>query len=71
MSTDIDFRRRGLATAVLQGLAKWGKEVGASNMYLQVMENNPGAKALYKKLGFETLYHYHYREQPLDENPIK
>ena len=65
MSTRAEFRRRGLATSVLSTLARWAQEHGAGQMYLQVMENNPGAKALYENVGFETLYHYHYREKKL------
>ncbi|MFQ5615764.1 MAG: GNAT family N-acetyltransferase [Anaerolineales bacterium] len=64
MSTRPEFRRQGCATAILHVLAKWGKKSGAANMYLQVMENNPGAKALYAMAGFERLYHYHYRQSP-------
>ena len=63
MTTGNEFRRRGLATLVLGALAGWGQAHGAAKMYLQVMENNAGAKALYAKVGFETLYQYHYREQ--------
>jgi ribosomal protein S18 acetylase RimI-like enzyme len=61
MTTHPDFRRQGLASAALYALAAWGKANEATHMYLQVMENNAPAKALYGKVGFETLYHYHYR----------
>jgi len=64
MSTRIEYRRRGLATLVLGTLAAWAQTHGAEKLYLQVMEINPAAKRLYEKLGFKTLYHYHYREQP-------
>lgn len=67
MATGAGFRRQGLASAVLGALAARGKESGVEKMYLQVMENNSGAQALYGKLGFATLYHYHYREQSLKE----
>jgi len=64
MSIRREFRRRGYATEVLGTLAGWAQLYDAEKMYLQVLENNPGAKALYEKVGFETLYHYHYRESP-------
>ena len=64
MATHPEFRRRGLATAVLHALAAWGEAERADRMYLQVMENNAPAKALYARAGLETLYHYHYRQQP-------
>jgi ribosomal protein S18 acetylase RimI-like enzyme len=63
MATEPEFRRRGIATAVLRTLADWGAANGAQRLYLQVMENNDPAQALYGKLGFETLYHYHYRQK--------
>lgn len=62
MATQPQFRRRGFATAVLYALAEWGQTQGAEQMYLQVMEDNAPARALYEKVGFETLYHYHYRQ---------
>jgi ribosomal protein S18 acetylase RimI-like enzyme len=60
--THPDFRRLGAATAVIHALAQWGQIYQASQLYLQVMANNTPALALYARLGFETLYHYHYRE---------
>ena len=62
MATHPAFRRRGYARAVIHALAAWGQTRGADQMYLQVMESNGVAQALYARLGFETLYHYHYRE---------
>ncbi|HEX6387002.1 MAG TPA: GNAT family N-acetyltransferase [Anaerolineae bacterium] len=62
MVTHLRYRRQGVATAVLFGLAQWGQERGAERLYLQVMDNNTPAKRLYQELGFATLYHYHYRE---------
>jgi ribosomal protein S18 acetylase RimI-like enzyme len=64
MATLPVFRRRGMATAVLRRLAEWGKEQGATAAYLQVMEENAAACALYARLGFKTLYQYYYREAP-------
>jgi ribosomal protein S18 acetylase RimI-like enzyme len=61
MATRPEFRRQGAATAVLHALAEWGHARGATRMYLQVMEENLAAQALYAGIGFETLYAYHYR----------
>lgn len=47
-----EFRRRGLATQVLQELAKVAVEQGADRMGLYTYVDNPGAVALYSKLGF-------------------
>jgi ribosomal protein S18 acetylase RimI-like enzyme len=65
MATGMPFRRRGYALAILKALSNWAHTHGAEHMYLQVMENNPGAQALYRKMGFETKYRYHYREQKI------
>lgn len=64
MATHAEFRRQGAATAILHALARWSQGHQATHLYLQVEENNPPALALYARLGFETLYHYHYRQAP-------
>ena len=62
MLTNPEMRRRGIATAVLQALAGWGRSQGAEQAYLQVMENNKQALSLYGRAGFTTQYQYHYRQ---------
>ena len=57
-------RRRGAATAVLAGLAQWGAAQGAHTLYLQVAEGNVSAQKAYARAGFETLYAYHYWNEP-------
>lgn len=59
-------RGRGVATAIMAELARWGLEKGADRMYLQVMRNNEVANRLYARLGFSYLYGYgyHYRMEP-------
>lgn len=44
-----------------------GKYEDAQNAYLQVVEGNDNARALYRSLGFQQLYTYWFRVQP-DEN---
>jgi ribosomal protein S18 acetylase RimI-like enzyme len=63
MTTDPGFRRRGAASAILRTLAIWAQLYDARRAYLQVMDQNTAAQALYARVGFETLYHYHYREK--------
>jgi len=63
MATDPGFRRRGAASAILRTLAIWAQLYDARRAYLQVMDQNAPAHALYARAGFETLYHYHYREK--------
>lgn len=60
-----EFRRQGLASQVMYGLAAWGQRIGADNVYLQVMENNPPALAMYEKQGFKKVYNYWYSEKPM------
>lgn len=54
-------RRRGLATATMEHLLAWGAGRGARAAYLQVMDANAPARALYSRLGFEEAYRYWYR----------
>ena len=57
-------RRRGHAKALVESLLAWAHQNGARYAYLQVMENNRAARALYQDLGFVELYHYWYRVAP-------
>lgn len=54
------YRRRGLATAVMTALARQALDEGASAAWLQVEEDNEGARALYDRMGFETHHLYHH-----------
>lgn len=65
MATAAAFRRRGAASAILRTLAIWAQLYEADYAYLQVMEGNMPAQKLYARAGFETVYHYHYREKEL------
>ena len=65
MATDIAYRRRGAASAILRTLAIWAQLYGAERAYLQVMADNAAARALYERVGFLTVYHYFYRERVL------
>lgn len=62
MGTSSAFRRRGAATAILRTLTIWAQLYDARQAYLQVMVDNMAAQAVYARAGFQTLYHYHYRE---------
>jgi N-acetylglutamate synthase len=58
------YRRRGLATAVMDRLGSWGRAHGARSCLLQVVESNAPALALYRRLGFTEHHRYHYRLGP-------
>jgi GNAT superfamily N-acetyltransferase len=60
MVTRPEARRQGYANQVMHVLAEWAKQQGAARAYLQVMEDNPPALELYRKLGFTKLYDYYY-----------
>ncbi|GGP93496.1 GNAT family N-acetyltransferase [Streptomyces griseomycini] len=57
-------RRRGLATAVMAALARRALDEGASAAWLQVEDDNAGARALYDRMGFAAHHAYHhYRDR--------
>ena len=56
-------RRTGYATRMVSALIDAGARRGATRVYLQVMEENAAARALYRTLEFESLYRYWYRTE--------
>ncbi len=59
-----EHRRRGLATAVMAAVSRWGAGRGAGWVYLQVTSSNAPARALYRRTGFVEHHRYHYRWAP-------
>lgn len=47
-------RRRGIATALLEHAQTWAQARGDRQIGLQVFAENAGARALYRKFGFQT-----------------
>jgi N-acetylglutamate synthase len=64
LQTAPQVRRQGLARYVLQAMAGWAAQRGATRAYLQVEERNAGAVALYRRLGFATHHTYLTRAAP-------
>ncbi|MET9697911.1 GNAT family N-acetyltransferase [Streptomyces sp. NPDC006529] len=60
VEVDPAHRREGLATAVMTALARRALDEGASAAWLQVESENPGALALYDRLGFAAHHAYHH-----------
>jgi GNAT superfamily N-acetyltransferase len=58
---DETHRGRGFGWELSQSLLSAAKATGAHTAYLQVMQNNAPAVNLYAKLGYKTIYTYHYR----------
>jgi ribosomal protein S18 acetylase RimI-like enzyme len=62
VATHPDFRGQGLAAMVVEaGLAK-ARRLGAERAFLQVQADNARAIPVYQRLGFATIYDYHYRK---------
>ncbi len=59
--TDARYRRQGFARRLITTLLAWAKGLGVHTAYLQVMENNAPARALYEQLGYKDAYRYWYR----------
>ncbi len=59
-----EHRKRGYGSELLRRTLRWGIRAGASDAYLQVVGRNATALRIYDQLGFEVVYHYHYREPP-------
>ena len=52
ISVDAAYRRQGICTALMVRLIEWAKGQGLRRVELKVFTRNPGAIALYEKLGF-------------------
>nr|BFE81901.1 hypothetical protein GCM10020093_045020 [Planobispora longispora] len=61
MATLPHARRRGHAGRLLDALLSHGREQGAEQAYLVVVEANTAARSLYERLGFTVAGRYHYR----------
>jgi GNAT superfamily N-acetyltransferase len=57
-------RRQGLGSVITGALAACAAARGATGLYLQVTDDNHGARALYRRLGFTDHHGYHYRIAP-------
>lgn len=62
-------RRRGLATAVMAALARRALDEGASAAWLQVEDDNAGARELYGRMGFAAHHAYHHHRAPQSSAP--
>ncbi|MFD0699029.1 GNAT family N-acetyltransferase [Paenibacillus sp. GCM10027628] len=54
-------RGQGIGYSLMHALTAWSLEQGATKQYLQVIAGNKPAVNLYEKLGYQSLYGYHYR----------
>ena len=56
-----DVRRTGQAGAIIRALLEQARDQGVRHVWLQVLADNHGARALYRRLGFHPAAEYHYR----------
>ncbi len=59
--THPDHRNKGLGRKLLASLLHWAHDNGAQRTYLQMVQANEPAAALYASLGFTEMYRYWYR----------
>lgn len=53
-------RGQGLGTEILSAALRWARISGARTAWLQVVDTNAAAIALYQSFGFREAYQYHY-----------
>lgn len=60
-----DHRRRGIGTLICAEMIRWGRERGATHVYLQVAQDNAAALAMYANLGLVEHHRYRYATPPI------
>ncbi len=66
-----DYRGKGLATRVFEYSIPYLKEAGIKEYLLEVLQHNPGAISVYRKLGFEVTREFYYFRPEKVENEFK
>ena len=66
-----DYRGKGLATRVFEYSIPYLKEAGIKEYLLEVLQHNPGAISVYRKLGFEVTREFYYFRPEKVEKEIK
>lgn len=61
--THTNARKKGYGYQLINGMLHWATQNQASSAYVQVVAANTPAVKLYKKLGYELAYEYHYKIQ--------
>ena len=59
-----EHRRRGIGTLICAEMIRWGRERGATHIYLQVAQDNAAALAMYANLGLVEHHRYRYATPP-------
>ncbi|MGA7204394.1 MAG: N-acetyltransferase [Specibacter sp.] len=69
MAVHPEYRRQGVARAILAALMEAAHSAGTANFWLMVTAANTGAQKLYEGAGFAEAGRYHYRQAPLHRAP--
>jgi GNAT superfamily N-acetyltransferase len=64
VEVDSDQRRRGYGAAIMNAGARWCREQGHVALGLNVFAHNPGARALYDRLGYHVTFDYRTLDVP-------
>ena len=64
VATEKSARNKGHGRNLILSALKWARLRGAREAWLQVEAGNAPALSLYRSLGFEEVYRYHYRRPP-------
>jgi ribosomal protein S18 acetylase RimI-like enzyme len=64
VATEKSARKQGHGRNLILSALKWARLRGAREAWLQVEAGNLPALSLYRSLGFEEVYRYHYRRPP-------
>ncbi len=62
VATESSQRGKGHGRRMLLSALKWANSHGARRAWLQVEADNEAAIGLYRSMGFEEVYRYHYRQ---------
>jgi ribosomal protein S18 acetylase RimI-like enzyme len=60
------YRRKGVAHALLQAAEDHARSLGCCRLTLEVLEQNSGAQALYRRFGFDDSTRTRFLVKPLD-----
>jgi ribosomal protein S18 acetylase RimI-like enzyme len=58
---DPRMRRKKLGSSLMNYVIKWCRKSSIYQIYLQIEKDNIPALEMYKKIGFQSIYSYHYR----------
>ena len=64
--TQEGYRKQGFGEQLVLHLLQWGRLQGATQSFLQVLQQNEPAMRLYQKLGYKIAYPYWYRIKKLE-----